>query len=191
VLRVGAASGVQDSSAAQPQPWGAFTSLAEVDALLSWLNPQGLREGPLKTALQRVRDNMVLFAPPPGQDTAAAGAGGAEEGQAAQEQQAHSSRAGTPAVTAAPPPPVLHPRLLYKQQLKQASMDLDAAPNVAAGPHSSSSPQKQQQQLQELDAAAVAALQQQLVAAAAADDDAAAADALREGLGGFNPRSAC
>lgn len=75
----------------QQQQWGAFTSLAQLDAVLDWLNPQGTREGPLKAALQRVRDNMLLFAPVTSQQAAAAGA----------EQQAFSSRAGTPAITTA------------------------------------------------------------------------------------------
>jgi hypothetical protein len=154
------------AEAVEQQPWGVFSSLAQIDAVLEWLNPQGIREGPLKVALQRVRDNMVLFAPSPTDQAAAAAAAVEGDGQQ-QEQQTYSSRAGTPSVTAAAPAAGAS-----KQQ---------AAPSRLQ--HNSSNDQQQQQQ--QLEPAAVAALQQQLVAAAAADDDAAAADALRDGLSRF------
>jgi hypothetical protein len=144
----------------QQQPWGVFSSLAQLDALMDWLNPQGVREGPLRAALQRVKDNMLLFAPPPSQHTAAAGGEGGALQQQQQQHEAHSSRAGTPALTAAP-----------------------AAVPAAAGSRLAQDSSKQQQQPHQPPAAA--AVQQQLVAAAAAQDDAAAAEALRDGLARF------
>jgi hypothetical protein len=61
----GSAAPALASAAPAGPAWGAYVGVDAAAGLLQWLNPRGVREGPLRTALRRAIDAMRRLAAPP------------------------------------------------------------------------------------------------------------------------------
>ncbi|MEW5301290.1 MAG: hypothetical protein WDW36_004156 [Sanguina aurantia] len=153
------------ASEAAPAGWGGiYHTVAQLDALLAWLNPRGVREAALRLEVQRCRDLMGLAqaavgtAPergrgrPPLAPASAEGASGAEAGGAA------GGAGAAVAASLLPPPPAA---MLQQTALTRATGKAAAAAATAAAAAAAA-------------AASAAAAEQEATAAVAAAAAAAA-----------------